>query len=322
MAVSPPSGLQSSQPQTPMKPVLTLVKLGAIARGCLTNGQRGKVLTVFSKAIYLLTEADELFWIATGDAPLHRRCAILPSPLPALAAGSPFRVADHRLTVDPDLLFEIGNPPLWIAPPVNQILDAASLPARIHSFFSQLDVSQAKGFGSLIPHILSLSENKSTQSEFTDPTLRFSRPLILETARACLEHQPARLPSIADNLIGLGAGLTPSGDDFLGGMTFAIHHLQTAYPDCDFTGYKLPIETYRSRAPLISFTLLKDHASGHAIEPLHRIVNGILSGESFESIFPAVLRLTRIGHSTGWDLLAGLLTGLLIAHRIAGRRHS
>ncbi len=288
-------------------------QLGTIARDCLANGRRGKVLAVFSKVIYLLTETDELFWIATGDALMHRRCALIPSPLPGLEAGSPFRVADHRLTVDPDFVFEIDSASPWHAPLTTRVLDIPQLPERIHAFFSHLDLSQAKGFGNFIPQILSLSQSESIQpSLFTDPILQFSHPLVLDIARACLEHHPSRLPQIADKLIGLGTGLTPSGDDFLGGLLFAIHHLQSAYPDFDFTNYKLQIESYRSRTPLISFTLLKDHASGHAIEPLHRILNGILSGESFENISPSVSQLTQIGHSTGWDLLTGLLVGLLI----------
>lgn len=294
-----------------MQPSSAFTQLGTTARDCLANDQRGKVLAVFSKVIYLLTETDELFWIASDDSPMHRRCAQVLSPLPGLEACSPFHVADHRLTVDPEFLFEIGDPPLWLPPRANQILDVASLPARIHSFFSQLDLSQAKGFGNFIPQIVSLSKNNSTETEFTDPILQFSIPLVLEIARACLDHQPSHLPEIADKLIGLGTGLTPSGDDFLGGFLFAIHYLQAAYPDFDFTDYKLQIESYRSRTPLISFALLKDHASGHAIAPLHQIINGILSGESFESISPSVSQLTQIGHSTGWDLLTGLLVGLL-----------
>jgi hypothetical protein len=297
-----------------MQPSFAFTQLGSTARDCLTNGRRGKVLAVFSKVIYLLTEADELFWITAGDALMHRRCALIPPPLPGLSAGSPFHVQSHRLRVDPDFLFEIDGASPWNAPRAARVLGISILPGRIHSFFSHLDVSQAKGFGNFIPQILSLSRHESFKpsSEFTDPILQFSRSSVLDMARACLDHQPSHISSIADKLIGLGTGLTPSGDDFLGGLLFAVHHLQAAYPDFDFTDYKLPVESHRSRTPLISFTLLNDHAGGHAIEPLHHIVNALLSGESFESINPFVLQLTRIGHSTGWDLLTGLLTGMLI----------
>jgi hypothetical protein len=132
-------------------------------------------------------------------------------------------------------------------------------------------------------------------------------------SRACLDHQPSRICSFADKFIGLGAGLTPSGDDFLGGMFFAIHQLRAAYPDNDFVDYAIPLEPYRSRTHVISYTLLDDLANGYAVAPLHQFINGLLSGDSFENIDPFVLQLTSMGHSTGWDLLTGLLVGLLAA---------
>jgi hypothetical protein len=138
--------------------------------------------------------------------------------------------------------------------------------------------------------------------------------LVLDIARACIYRRPSRLPYLAGKLTGLGAGLTPSGDDFLGGLLFAVNHLHAVYPDAGFAEYAIPTDPYRSRTHLISFTLLQDHASGHAIAPLHHLLNGFISGASLESMRPYVSQLTQIGHSTGWDLLTGLLTALLAAN--------
>ncbi|HLO13575.1 MAG TPA: DUF2877 domain-containing protein, partial [Anaerolineales bacterium] len=182
------------------------------------------------------------------------------------------------------------------------------------SFFSAVDLSQAKGFGNFIPLILSLSQNVSANPPFqsTDPILLFAQPLVMDMAHACLERNAARISQTAEALIGLGSGLTPSGDDFLGGMLFAINILQTAYLEWKAINHAVPIEAYQSRTHLISFTLLKDNASGHGIASLHQIINDLLSGKSFESIYPSLSQLTQVGHSTGWDLLTGLLTGMLI----------
>jgi hypothetical protein len=296
---------------------------GAIARACLAPGQRGKVLAAFSQAIYLQTEAGELFWIATEDAPPHQRCALTSAHLPESSAGSPFHVEDQRLTIEPGLIFDVAHASLWSAPRLdpNRVLEFTQLPARTDAFFSRLDLSQAKGFGACIPQILALAQNKSIDPEpaFTDPVLRFAYPLVLDMARACLDRQLLRIDKNADALIGLGAGLTPSGDDFLGGLLFAMTSLQAAYPDVNLN-HNLPIEAYRPRTHVISFTLLRDLASGQAIAPLHHIINGLLSGESLENIYPVVSHLAQIGHSTGWDMLTGLLTGLLITHQTADGR--
>jgi hypothetical protein len=56
-------------------------------------------------------------------------------------------------------------------------------------------------------------------------------------------------------------------------------------------------------------------ANGHAIAPMHEMLNGLISGESPDDIHCHAMDLIRVGHSTGSDLLTGLLTGLLIGIR-------
>jgi hypothetical protein len=296
----------------------SITQTGSIARACLTPGQRGKVLAAFSKAIYLLTDAGELFWLTSENAPLHQRCAQFAPPLVELSAGSPFHVDYHRLIINSGFIVEIDNASLWNAPRLdpNHVLELSQVPARLRVFFSQLDFSESAGFGIFIPHILALSQDESVNpvSAFADPILHYAHPVVLDMARACLNQQPFLISKNAEALIGLGVGLTPSGDDFLGGLLFAMQILQAAYPDLSFIKHSIPIETYHSRTHLISFVLLKDLANGQAIAPVHHIVNGLLSGKSFDNLDPFISQLAQIGHSTGWDLLAGLVTGLLMTH--------
>jgi hypothetical protein len=285
---------------------LTFTQLGSTARACLAPGQRGKILAVFSKAIYFQADSGELFWMTTVDAPMHRRAAQIAPPLPGFSAGSPFNVQGHHLVVDSVAAFDIPDASPWHSPRPEQILPLTLLSSRIQTFFSDLDVSQAKGFGLFIPHILS----SVPAPEFADSILRYAQPLVLDMAEACAAGQPTRIASIADSMIGLGSGLTPSGDDFLGGLFFALKTLRDLYPD-EFADYAIDLEPYRSRTHLISFALLQDLANGHALAPLHSIINGLLGGEPLEPISSFVSQLTYVGHSTGWDELTGLLVGML-----------
>jgi hypothetical protein len=82
----------------------------------------------------------------------------------------------------------------------------------------------------------------------------------------------------------------------------------------DSSEQALFIESAKQRTHLISFTLLKDLTNGQAVEPLHELIRSVLSDQPPESIRPASC-LTQIGHSTGWDLLTGALTGLLLTFR-------
>jgi hypothetical protein len=120
--------------------------------------------------------------------------------------------------------------------------------------------------------------------------------------------------SSADSLVGLGAGLTPSGDDFLGGMFFAHRVLRSVFPDLDFIDWQPLVGSYASRTNQISHTLLRDLSLGHAVAPLHGIINCLLSEAPTDEMYSLIIGLERLGHSTGWDLLTGLLAGLLSIH--------
>jgi hypothetical protein len=290
-----------------------IAQVGSFARACLTPGQCGEVSAVFSKAIYLLTKEDDLFWITREDAPMHRRGVTVPPPLPKLTAGSPFRIEGPHLMVESGFIFELDNPSLWQIPLIDSrdAIDISKLAARTHSFFDNLDTSQAKGFGTFIPLVLSSSRNESihTLAKSADPILLFAQPIVLRLVHACLTRANSLIPENVNALIGLGSGLTPSGDDFIGGLLFALHVLRNTYPDSSWI--QLPVEPYSAKTNPISFTLLRDLAHGHALAPLHRIAHGLLGRDPFESIYPFIWQLIRVGNSTGWDLLAGLLTGFL-----------
>lgn len=291
-------------------------QLGATARSCILGGGQGTVLAVVSQALYLLADSGELFWITTESAPLHRRCVQISAPLPALSVGSRFRMQDQQLELDASVVLDLQDALTWCAPSLDPIhlIDLTGLFSRTQYLFSLLDYSQTRGFGVFIPQILSLAHAgfANSMNGWSDPILRFAQPLIFNFARACLDGDATLLAGCARPLIGLGSGLTPSGDDFLGGFSFTLAALQAACPDRVHISALLPVESFRSMTNPISFTLLRDLASGHAVEPLHNLLLGLLVGDSVQGILPAVAQLTRLGHSTGWDLLTGLLAGMLV----------
>ncbi len=112
-------------------------------------------------------------------------------------------------------------------------------------------------------------------------------------------------------LIGLGEGLTPAGDDFVGGRLFARWYLHAAYPDAvtwDQCTVDALIEYARPRTNAISHTILRDHARGQSVAPMHDLVAAILTGKSPDEIARHVRRLSGIGNTSGDEMLAGVLT--------------
>ncbi len=113
---------------------------------------------------------------------------------------------------------------------------------------------------------------------------------VLGMARACLGQEMKQVARIGRELVGLGPGLTPSGDDFLGGLLFTARSLKMVYPG-DFHWEEQPIidliNWARARTNSISHAILSDLALGHGPEPLHDLVNSLLQSED-------------VGERNGW----------------------
>ena len=126
-------------------------------------------------------------------------------------------------------------------------------------------------------------------------------------AAACDADRPADAIAPAVALLGLGAGLTPSGDDLVGGVFFARRWLGAAgAADWSAAGTTVRAAA-RERTHPISAALLDDLLDGDSHAPLHDVLTALAAGDDDAD---AARRLTRLGHSSGWDMLAGLLVGL------------
>ena len=108
-------------------------------------------------------------------------------------------------------------------------------------------------------------------------------------------------------LIGLGPGLTPSGDDFIGGVLIALHALNHPEPAQRLAGAALPAAASASNA--ISAAHLAAAGEGQGSAALHRLLNDVLRGDG-RALEARLAAVGRIGHTSGWDTLAGSLAVL------------
>jgi hypothetical protein len=124
-------------------------------------------------------------------------------------------------------------------------------------------------------------------------------------AAAAGDDDPEAAFGPAHALLGLGPGLTPSGDDLVGALLFARRMLRDAR-SWDATAGKL-VDAARERTHPISAALLADLADGHGHAALHRVAAALGAGAD---PLPAARELAALGASSGWEMLAGLLIGL------------
>lgn len=125
----------------------------------------------------------------------------------------------------------------------------------------------------------------------------------LERRLAGHSAYPSVPGSALETLLGLGPGLTPSGDDFLGGLLVALRHLGARDVARCLASEALRRAGHRTNE--ISRAHLAAAAEGEGLAPLHDILarlgrEGAFRGGACLSVIDA------IGHTSGWDALVGV----------------
>lgn len=112
------------------------------------------------------------------------------------------------------------------------------------------------------------------------------------------------LSAEAAQLVGLGPGLTPSGDDYFGGVLIALRWLGRAAQAGSLWRWLEPRLAGATNA--ISAAHLEAAAAGEAHEALHEVLES-LSAWQVPDLAPSLARLDAVGHTSGWDALAGVV---------------
>lgn len=108
----------------------------------------------------------------------------------------------------------------------------------------------------------------------------------------------------AAQLIGLGPGLTPSGDDYFGGVLVALRWLGRGAHAESLWRWLEP--RLAARTSPISAAHLAAAAAGQVHEALHEVLDN-LSAWQAPDLHPSLARLDAVGHTSGWDALAGVV---------------
>jgi hypothetical protein len=263
--------------------MIRLSALGWKASDALArSGGSARVFAALSESIYL-TAGDEIVWLGRAGSPLHPRAMLTGGPLPLEA---------EALDLDPD-----GVLPWHPAPP--RACRPETLVAGLHALVGAIRaIGAPDGFGALL----------------VGATPRFPLEGAADHARrlagACAADDPRAAAEAATELLGLGPGLTPSGDDYVGAAFFGRALLATAGAgDRDAWARAGAVVLGRAggRTHPISAALLGDMLDGHGHAPLHELAGALAGGGDRHAAVDAARRLVAIGHSSGWDMLAGFV---------------
>lgn len=265
---------------------IAVAALGWLARDALVDTRgRARVVAALARSAYLRA-GDALIWIGGPGSPLHGRAAVACAAVPPSLSG--------------DVMLDIAGAPVW-RPDDATVLDQGALTDGARSLLTRLrEVGTPEGFATLL----------------TGEPLRFpfaaAAPTARELALASHDDDAGAATRAATHLIGLGPGLTPAGDDYIGGMFFARTTLGPAEARGRWraAGEVVGAHAHRATHP-ISAVLLADLVAGRGHAPLHDLAHRLATGAPTSATLDAARRLARIGHSSGWDIMAGLIAALV-----------
>lgn len=234
---------------------------GRFALEALAGGE-GEVCAAFRRSFYLRCPGER--YACLGDAALGR------GPLNVLVSDFRMPALGERVCVS------MQNASVW-QPPLNAL--NAELSRLRDAARSRVP---AEGLGCLVIGA------HNALSGHAQPALEALERWLVGNA----------LAEEAAQLIGLGPGLTPSGDDYFGGMLVALRLAGRGMQADGLWRWLQP--RLRERTSAISAAHLAAAAAGEAHEALHEVLNGSLELE----------KLSAVGHCSGWDALAGAVAVL------------
>lgn len=264
------------------EPVVAVSDVGWRARRVISGDRVLSMVAALSRSLYL-EAGGEIVWLGPPGSTLHARAIVARDALNVEAAA--------RARID------LGAAREWRPPPITRPVPQQVLAGEGQRLVETIDrLGPPDGFGALL----------------VDRPPAFPLDRATETARdflhACARDDAAVAAALAERLLGLGPGLTPAGDDLVGGAVFA-RRLVTLAPE----PWSRAAATLRARAPQrthrISAALLGDLLDGEGYAPLHDLALALTVADETAAL-DAAARLVRIGHSSGWDILTGFVGAL------------
>ncbi len=277
----------------------------------LANSRHPRILHIFDRACNLINERREVLSIVTpqiGNGPFNLVVEDDVFFFDYLSLQSPASNSSAQLTLG-GLTIHTADAKLWSPSPDWETLHANrdDILNQLSSLRATLREAERERSNSLI-NLEIASGEVSTQSVSTTALAMtlpitnylFSNSLISVLANADL---PSSLTA-TQRLAGLGAGLTPAGDDFILGAILAawiVHPYEVASV--------LAKEITDAAAPLttsLSAAWLRSAGKGEAGILWHNFFNVLISGGAVQ-IQEAIEEILDVGETSGADALAGFI---------------
>lgn len=257
--------------------------------GSLEPGMRGRVHSTFRSVVNVATEHPELFSVTAASvarAPRSLQVCLDRMDEADIRVGDDVVSDGHTLRIGGSFVAVVSATPAW--------------EERRHS--GAPTASRVDRLSTMLGTPLSLMGD----SEFEHAVAERVKAGITALHTAVLAGDAEGTQRAASSLVGLGIGLTPTGDDVLTGAAYAATHLRGSL-DLVHRAVVDVVETGATND--ISMTAMRCALRGRAVAPIEDLYSW-LCGANTHSLNRLVTDVQAIGHTSGADLALGLLTAV------------
>jgi hypothetical protein len=274
------------------------------------------IQSVFDSAVNLrLAHEDRLITVLLSDhyeLPQGIRIATKDVPLHSLTVGQRAASRGEILRFDSSpLTIDLRGAPVWTCHvrELNTDMSARSAQEGWSTAWTLLNRRQRLHSTDIVAaHLLQKHKGSVLNRRMSGPVMQ----LIAATEQLDVEVSL----QAAQQMIGLGPGVTPAGDDILIGFLAALWSLAGRHgPQLSFIhSFGSTLIQIAAQTNEISRTYLYHATQGQFSSSLSNLAEAMARGGAVEQ--PAQIAM-RVGHSSGMDSVTGLLVGLRVWNTLA-----
>jgi hypothetical protein len=283
---------------------------GKVGCAVLSTSRRGRVKAVFSNSAHVFADGVYLT-LGNPSLPAHAYSVLWPG-YGDLRAGQEIVVSANGLTVNGRLRTKFAE--MEVYTPREESHPSAGRMAIVEALIASRDaVAQAPGTGGLAQILIACKTNDGS-SYLAAHFAAVEREHCAAFARAIGARDRAGALRTSLQIAGAGAGLTPSGDDFLGGAVAALRYYTRSTGDEIFAQSVFDNIAAHAAAKSSRFSafLLAAAARGWVAEPVAGWLDAVHRGDSVAAR-QRIPEIACLGHSSGLDTLTGMLLTLAAA---------
>lgn len=285
--------------------------IGHLALETLSNTELASVVGNTSKGIYLKISNKWLNFISFEpyNSPLTIVLNEGNTYLQNLSVGTPLQVVRGNLVVpEMGLTIIIRDSRVWYTPPPTAYpVSRSELRSTVEAFLEEVMTRyEVEGLHYLLPVL----HNESVQRPPGIKIHNLSLDAISILKEYLVQRNTEMLHRTLSGYLGVGGGLTPSGDDFLVGLLLSLNR----WKDMLWYGEGL-LETNAfitkaayQQTTTISANLIECATIGEADQRLIAVLDCLMTQEPCTA--EIISNLLDWGHSSGVDTLLGMLTAL------------